>query len=67
MSDNEDCDLECFFGILKLRFRCIFHNMILSHEELDTRWEDSVNWSTLNPDEVDRENEDDPTGPAFVG
>lgn len=64
-------DVECFFGILKLRFRflkntvtlqkredidnafvvcCMLNNLILSHDGLDTLWEDDVNWKYVNPD-----------------
>ena len=63
MSDNEDCDLIDNAFVVA----CVFHNMILSHDGLDTRWEDSVNWRTLNPDEDYEDNEDDPTESAFVG
>ena len=76
-------DVECFFGILKQRFRwfkcpicirkkedvdnafvtaCIINNMILTHDGLDTLWEDDVNWKTINPrgeDVAEPENEDD--------
>jgi hypothetical protein len=59
-------DVECTFGILKGRFRClklpiyyhskeaidnmfftccILHNMLLSHDGLDSRWENGVNWA----------------------
>ena len=58
-------DIECTFGILKGRFRClklpifyhskknidnmfftccILHNMLLSNDGFDKRWEDDCNW-----------------------
>ena len=57
--------MECIFGILKGRFRClklpilyqskdaidnmvftccVIHNMLLSHDGLDMRWERDANW-----------------------
>ena len=59
-------DVECVFGVLKGRFRClklpiyyhdkktiddmfftcsILHNMLLSHDGLDVRWEHGVNYA----------------------
>jgi hypothetical protein len=48
---------------------CIINNMILTHDGLDTLWEQDVNWRTVNPrgeDVADPENEYDHDGEIYT-
>jgi hypothetical protein len=69
-------DVECLFGILKGRFRClklpiyyhdkaaidnmffttcIIHNILLSFDGLDVRWEKDINWAGSDGDHADED------------